>query len=90
MCPLQRSVVSSLPWSPGVMWKVVRNSVTTQGGGDALGVLFVFNMTVCSSQSDRQAALHSSTKPCICNEFPVEMEIALLITRAGLFDGVGD
>lgn len=37
--------------------------------------LFVFNIIVCS-----QANLHSSTKPCICNEFPGEMEIVLLIT----------
>lgn len=51
------------------------------GEGDALAFLclFVFSVIVGSSQSESQANLHSCTKPCICNQFPVEMEISLLI-----------
>lgn len=87
--PLQRSAVSSLPWVLQIRQMVVRSSASMRQG-DALGVLFVcsfvFNIIVGSSQSDGQANLHTSTKPCILHQSPAEMEIALLITWAALSD----
>lgn len=68
--PLQRSVLSSLSWSPGIMgwWSGAPcpyQEVLPWGFW-----LFVFSIRVGSSQSESQANLHSSTKACIWQLVP--------------------
>ena len=83
MYPLQRSVVSSLSWSPGIIRMVVRSSVSMWWGW----CLFVFNIIVGSSQSDSQANLHSSTKACVLQLVPSwNRNILPNYLRAGLSD----